>query len=148
MTKKLSEKTKIKLIYSGELMIFAVLFALIATFKITGVIGYNETRAKVFTFITLAGVAWALTDFIWAIASKRRRARVSLVDKVSILPLSIFMLIFDLINLIKNPGQTFYVYMLSAALYYASALYLFQSIYHWFYPLKELFEDIEENNKD
>lgn len=148
MSKKLSEETKVKLIYSGELILFSIVFAIIATLKLTKVIGYSETRAKVFTYITLVGVAWAFTDFIWGIASKRRRERICLVDKISVLPLSIFMLVFDIINIAKNPGENFYVIMLSSALYYAAALYIFQGIYHWFNPLKELLEDLEEEEKE
>lgn len=148
MKNKMSDETKVKLIYSGEILLFAIIFAILGILKITRVIGYNETRALVFNYITLAGVAWGITDFIWAIASKKRRARVSLIDKILVLPLSVFMLVFDLINIIKQPGEDFYVYMLSSAIFYVVAIYIFEAIYHWFYPLKELMEAIEEEKKD
>lgn len=141
----MSDETKVKLIYSGEILLFAIIFAVLATLKITRVIGYNPKRALIFNYITLAGVAWGFIDFIWAIASKKRRARISLIDKCLTLPLAIFMLVFDLINIIKQPGEDFYVYMLSTALYYVVCIYLFMGIYHWFYPNKELLQAIEED---
>ena len=75
MKKKISEETKVKLIYSGELLIFALVFAAIAILKVLKVIPHNPTRTLVFNFITLAGVTWGLTDFIWTMASKRKRAK-------------------------------------------------------------------------
>lgn len=144
----MSDETKVKLIYSGELLLFAIIFTVLGVLKITRVIGYNPTRALVFNYITLAGVAWGLVDFTWAIASKKRRARVSLLDKAITLPLSIFMLVFDLINIIKQPGEDFYVYMLSSALFYVVGIYIFMGVYHWFHPNKELLEAIEEDRKE
>ena len=53
MKKKLDALTKAKLIYSGELIIIAVIFLVVAILKLTGVIPYNSTRHLVFNWITL-----------------------------------------------------------------------------------------------
>ena len=39
-------------------------------------------------------------------------------------------------------------YFITPLFFYISAVYAFQGIYHWFYPLPELFEDDEETKKN
>ena len=149
MKKKISEETKVKLIYSGELLIFALVFAAIAILKVLKVIPHNPTRTLVFNFITLAGVTWGLTDFIWTMASKRKRAKACLIDKFTLLPLILFMLTYDLICLISKPeNENFYIYMLSGALFYVAIIYTFQGIYHYFNPLKSLMEEVEKDRAE
>ena len=146
--KKLDKETKYKLIYSGELAFFAILFLVFAILKFTKVIGYDETRRIVFNWITLAGSAWGITDFIWAVSSKKRQERICLLDKILVLPLVIFIITFDLISLIAKPeGENFYIYMIAAAFTYVAIIYAFQAIYHYYHPIPGLLDDDEEEEK-
>ena len=92
--KKIDKEKKVKLIYSGELLLFAVIFLVFAILKITKVMGYSETRRIIFNWITIFGGAWGIADFIWAICSKKRQQRISMIDKVLLLPLAIFIMTF------------------------------------------------------
>lgn len=131
-------------------MLFAVIFLVLGFLKSFGVMTYNETRRIIFNWITLFGALWPIADLIWALASKNRRKRVCLMDKFLVIPLPIFLITFDLISLIAKPTDTnFYVFSIAAAFFYVSAIYLFQSIYHYFNPLKELMDEIHgEEDKE
>ena len=143
--KKISQETKIKLIYSGELLLFSIVFLVFSILKFTNVMKYNETRRIVFNWITLFGGAWGITDFIWAISSKKRKQRVSLLDKFLTLPLSLFIITFDLISLIAKPAyDSFYIIMIGIAFAYVSGIYLFQAIYHFYRPIPGLLDDEED----
>ena len=145
----MNKETKVKLIYSGELMIFAILFLVLGILKITNVMRYNETRRIVFNWITIFGGAWGIIDFIWAISSKKRQQRISLVDKFTLLPLAIFIIVYDLICFIVKPEpHTFYQIMLGSAFIYVAVVYIFQSIYHFYRPIPGLFDDEEEEQKE
>ena len=145
--KKLDKETKVKLIYSGELLLFAVLFLVFGILKFTKVMGYNPTRTLIFNIITLAGAAWGITDFIWAISSKKRQQRISLLDKVLLLPLVLFMITYDVICLTTKQADEFYLYMLGSAFLYVAVIYTFEAIYHYHHPIPGLFEDDEDDEK-
>ena len=68
---------KAKLFYSGELLVFAVAFLVIAILKFVGVIAYNATRQTVFNWITIFGGSWIIIDFFWTVFSKTRRPKVA-----------------------------------------------------------------------
>ena len=146
--KKLDKETKYKLIYSGELALFAVLFAVFSVLKFTGVLGYNATRALIFNWVTIFGGAWGIADFIWAISSKKRQQRISLLDKFLILPLSLFIITYDLICFIVKPEPSFYGIMLGAGFAYVAVVYCFEAVYHFYHPIPGLLEDDEEEKKD
>ena len=130
-------------------MFFAILFLVFAILKFTRVMGYNETRRIVFNWITLFGSAWGITDFIWAISSKKRQQRISLLDKILVLPLVAFIITYDLISLIAKPAnEAFYINMLGAAFAYIAVIYIFESIYHFYRPIPGLFDDLEEEEKE
>ena len=140
---------KMKLIYSGELLLFAVIFLVVAILKLTGVMKYNETRRIIFNWITIFGGLWGITDFVWGLASKKRRQRISLLDKALVLPLVLFIETFDFISLIAKPeSESFYVISIGAAFLYITVIYTFQAIYHYFYPIPGLLDDEEEEKKD
>ena len=140
---------KMKLIYSGELLLFAVIFLVVAILKLTGVMKYNETRRIIFNWITIFGGLWGITDFVWGLASKKRRQRISLLDKALVLPLVLFIETFDFISLIAKPeSEFFYVISIGAAFLYITVIYTFQAIYHYFYPIPGLLDDEEEEKKD
>ena len=147
--KKLDKETKYKLIYSGELALFAVVFLVFAILKFTKVMGYNETRRIVFNWITIFGAAWGIADFIWAICSKKRQQRISMIDKILVLPLVLFMITFDLICFIGKPANVdFYIYMIASAFTYVAVIYGFEAVYHFYHPIPGLFDDEEEPQKD
>lgn len=145
--KKLDKETKVKLIYSGELLLFAILFLVFGILKFTKVMGSNPTTRLIFNIITLAGAAWGITDFIWAISSKKRQQRISMLDKVLILPLVIFMVTYDIICLTSKQPNEFYLYMLGSAFLYISVIYTFEAFYHYRHPIPGLFEDDDEEDK-
>ena len=147
--KKIDPHKKMKLIYSGELLLFAIIFLVVAILKLTGVMVYKEPRRIIFNWITIFGALWGVIDFVWAIASKKRRARICLLDKILILPLVIFIETFDFISLIAKPeNNNFYVISISCAFLYIAAIYLFQAIYHYFKPIPGLFDEEEEEQKE
>ena len=146
--KKVDPHRKIKLIYSGELLLFAVLFLVFGILKITKVMGYNETRRIVFNWITIFGGAWIITDLVWGLVSKKRRLRICLLDTFLALPVALFMISFDFISLIAKPtNDDFYIYSIGGAFLYISVIYFFQSIYHYFKPIPGLLDDEEEEQK-
>ena len=146
--KKLDPHKKIKLIYSGELMLFAILFLVFGILRITQIMPYRETRRIVFNWITIFGAWWGIIDIVWALASKKRKARVCLLDKFLLLPLSIFIITFDLISFIAKPtNDLFYILSIGCAFLYISVIYLFQAIYHYYKPIPGLFDDLEEEQK-
>ena len=147
--KKMDKEKKIKLIYSGELLLFAVIFLVFGILKMTKVMGYNPTRTFILNIITLAGAAWGITDFIWAISSKKRQQRISMLDKVLLLPLVFFMITFDLICLIAKPAnENFYLFMLGGAFLYVAVIYTFEAVYHYYHPIPGLFDDEEEEEEE
>lgn len=150
MKKKLDDLTKAKLIYSGELLLFAVIFVVIGVLFITQIIAVKDYKKWLFPIITLLGAIWVLVEFIWALASPKKRAKVCLLDKILLLPSSLTFLVCDtyvLIVLMINPTTTeldvFFPLYIGITLCYLSAVYLFQGIYHYFKPLKLLVDAAE-----
>ena len=105
MKKKMDFATKAKLIYSGELILFALVFLTLAILKMVGVIAYNEIRAKIFNWITLFGGTWIIADLIWAIFDKKRQKRIALIDKIIHAPIGAYLIAFDLFCLITQPSD-------------------------------------------
>ena len=95
--------TKAKLIYSGELALFAIVFIVLAILRITQVIPFDEKRALFFNWISLFGGSWVIADFLWAMLSPKRKKRVSLIDKSIHLPVGFYLIAFDLYCLIAKP---------------------------------------------
>ena len=157
MRKPIDPLTKIKLIYSGELLFFAILFLTLAILKITGVWGGSDTRGWVFNIITLAGGTWMLVDFIWACISKERRQRkVCFLDKILGLPSGLYLIAFDIYCIIMRSQNAlsadFYRIGVSILFFYMFVNMLFQAIYHYFFPLKSLvdayYEDLRKAEEE
>lgn len=143
--KKLDEVTKIKLIYSGELALFSIIFIVLGILELVGVIAIKEWFLNVFKFLTLAGSAYFIFDFITCFTNKRKREKVCLVDKFSTIIFPPYLITIDVLLLTKNEFVWSNPQYFIGPLFIAFACaYIFQAIYHWFYPLKELFEDDEE----
>ena len=146
---KMSVEKKTKLIYSGELIIIAVIFAVVATLQIIGVLGKNEVMQKVFNWITIFGGAWLIVDFFWTLLSKKRRAKNCLLDKILVLPLAIFFITFDVMCFaqLSFVNTRFRQIMLGSAFYYVFVVYLFEGIYHYYKPIPMIIQAIEESEK-
>jgi len=150
MKKKMDPLTKVKLIYSGELMIFAVVFLVLGILKFTGVLGSNATRLTIFNWITLFGGTWIMIDFVWAVTDKKRQKRISLVDKCVVLPAGIYLITFDLYCLIAKPAidSNICKYGVPIVFCYLALCYIFEAIYHFKYPVPGLLNAVVEVDDD
>ena len=140
MKKKMDIMTKAKLIYSGELALFAVVLLVLAILEFTQVIKINGTG---FNWVTIFGGSLLIADFIWAIASKKRQKRIALIDKILVLPLALYLISFDIYCFAIKPALTIYRYGIPPVLLYLCLVYTFEAIYHFKYPVPGLL-DIEE----
>ena len=144
MKKKMDFATKAKLIYSGELLIFALVFITLAILKFTNVIPFNDVRATIFNWVTLFGGTWLIADLIWAIFDKKRQKRIALIDKIIHAPAGIYLISFDLYCLITHPTDNqVYQIGIPIVLTYLGLCYIFEAIYHYKYPIPGLLE-VEE----
>lgn len=149
MKKKMDPLTKVKLIYSGELLIFAIAFLVIAILRFTLVIPFNETRHLVLNWISLFGGAWIITDFFWAVFSKKRRPRIALIDKIIHLPVGIYIIAFDLFCLIGKPtDQIVFQIGFPIAMSYLALSYGFEAVYHFYHPVPGLLDTVEEVDEE
>jgi uncharacterized membrane protein HdeD (DUF308 family) len=142
---KMDEFTKVKLIYSVEVAVFAVVFAVLGVLFLTNVITVSDTRRLIFTWVTLFGGFFGIGDLLWVIFSPKRRKKNSLLDKILIVPLGLSLIVIDLLALIQQSNdneQTRYV--MGAAFCYIAVIYLFEAIYHWYHPIPSL---VEEDDK-
>ena len=151
MKKKMDTLTKMKLIFSGELIIIAIAFLVIGLLEITRVIRINNTVITIFTWVTLFGGFWMIIDFLWVLLSNKRRMNNCLLDKALLLPLGLCLIFFDLMALIGNIDKDlhydFYRFFISSALLYIALAYTIEGIYHWFHPLPTILREIEEAEK-
>ena len=148
MKKKMDTMTKAKLIYSGELMVFAIAFLVVAILEFTQVIKISERHHIIFNWVTLFGGSWLIADFIWALVDKKRQKRIAMIDKIIHLPLGIYLISFDLFCLISQPADpNIYQYGIPSALSYIFLCYIFESIYHFKYPVPGLV-DIDKDEKE
>lgn len=152
MKKKMSPVTKAKLIYLIELLVISIVFLVVAILEIVNVIRMKEIMLTIFNWLTLFGGLWMITDFVWTLVSKKRKAKASLLDKCLLLPLGIYLITFDLISLIgqisKTDNYDFYKYGISGVLFYVAIIYLFEAIYHWFHPIPGFIEQIQEEQEE
>ena len=149
MKKPLDDLTKAKLIYSGELILFAIVAAVLATLTLTGVIGMSDTKVTWFTWITLVGGTLLIGNTIWFFASKKKRAKGSWLDTLLLLPVPFAMIPIDIIHLVNQaiPNED-YKFIISSALFYVTAIYTIEGIYHWFNPLPVLVEAAKEDEEE
>ena len=148
MKKKMDDMTKAKLIYSGELLLIAIAFLVVAILKMTGVIPLNETRQLIFNWITLFGGTWLIVDLLWGIFDKKRQKRIALIDKIIHVPAGIYLIIFDLYCLIGKPTDTrVYQFGMPIVLSYLCLCYIFEAFYHYKYPIPGLLDAMKEEEK-
>ena len=139
---------KIKLIYSVELLVFAVVFLVLGILELLAVIKLSERFQLIFKIITLVGATWLITDFTWVMLSQKRKKKNSVLDKAMMLPLALYLYVFDILSFILKPGYGYYQVGVPAAFFYVSCVYVFQGIYHFYNPVPSVIEMIEEMEKE
>ena len=144
MKQKMDEFTKAKLIYTIEISIFALAFLIIAILQIVRVIKFGETHLRVINWITIFGASIGVLDFIWFLNSPVRRKKNSMLDKCLLVPLMIYILVFDIICFInyENPQVDLAQIMIPIA------VYTLEAVYHWYKPVPMLFEALEEEKEN
>ena len=143
--KDLSNEQQGLLMFSGEFLLFAVIFLVLGILKATYIIPYNEKRRIIFNYITLAGGAWGVVDFFWTLLSKKKREKNCMLDKVFTLILGIYIITVDIIALcMPNLSQDFYVQTFAAAVIYGGLMFVYMGIYHYFKPLPSFLEEIKK----
>lgn len=152
MKKKMDPLTKMKLIYSGELIVVSLIILVIGVLELTLVIHLKDTVINIFNWITIFGGSWIIIDFLWTIFSPKKRAKSCLLDKSVVFPLGIYLVAFDIISFTgtfdKVIDYDFYRFGISAALLYIFVAYTFQGIYHWFHPLPSLVAELEKEQQE
>ena len=145
--KKLDDLTKSKLIYSGELLIFGIIFAILGILILVGTINVRDWKKTAFTWVTLFGGFILYGDFFWVLFSKKRRKKNSLLDKILVLPSATFLIGYDLYVLISG-DDSWIPYVMGTIFVYLAFVYVFESIYHWFVTHPYLLEDEEKSEKE
>lgn len=149
---KIDDLTKAKLVYSGELALFAIAFAVLGSLFLSGVLSTSDWKKWVVLTLGSAGAIWAFVDFFWTLKSAKRRASNCLLDKILVLPSALCSLGFNVFFWIKlipfnSTYDAFFSYFLGGMLLYFTLIYLFQAIYHWFRPLPALLETEKEKGE-
>ena len=138
------EIRKIKLIYSGELIVIAIVFLTLGILEMLHVMTLYDRFQLIFKIITLVGVAWIIFDFFWTLLSEKKRKKNSLLDKILLLPVAIYLLAFDIYGFISPRPYEYYQIGVPLAFYYIACVYLFEGFYHYYHPIPMVQEMIEE----
>jgi len=139
--KKLDELTQAKLIYSIELGVFVIIFLTVGLLFFFSVFPVTERRIIIFTYVTLIGGFIGIADFVWFLASKKRRKKNSLLDKVLLLPIPLTLIPFDIITLARGAfSNRTYALVLASVFTYIALMYAVELLYHWFHPIPLLLE--------
>ena len=145
-----SDMKKAIKIYTIELLVFSAIFITLGILELLGIIGNNLDWRLVFTYITLVGVTLFVAFNIWSFVDPKRRAKVDVIDRVMLIPGPIAVLVLDIITLIKGTGDPLVMelhkYIIGCVFIYFGACYIFQAIYHYYFPSKMLVE-MEEKAK-
>ena len=145
---KMSIEKKNKLIYSGELILFSIIFLVIGILELVKVIPLSERFQLIFKILTLVGASWIVADFIWSLLSKKQRKSSPLMDKIMMLPLAIYLYSYDIAGFIYPRSYEYYQIGVPMAFFYITCAYLFQGIYHYYKPIPAIIEAIEEEIKE
>ena len=144
--KKMDDLTKIKLIYSGELIIIAIVAIVIGVLQLTEVLMVKELFRNIFNWVTIFGSSFLIITSIYSLVNPKRRKKISIFDKITLFPLAIYILVIDIISF-ANYGalpQSFYQTYIPIAILLLAVIYLAQGVYHWFYPLPSLLAELEQ----
>ena len=135
---------KIKWIYSGELLLIAVVLLTLGILELLHVITLKDRFQLVFKIVTLVGATWLVIDFVWTLVSPKKRAKNSLMDKIMMLPLAAYLYVFDIVGFVNPRPYEYYQIGVPLAFFYIACVYIFQGIYHYFHPIPMVLEMIEE----
>ena len=147
MKTKMSVEKKTKLIYSGELIIIALIALVIGILKLVGVIDTKPVRLLVYNIISLVGAVIFIGNFVWALVSPKKRKKTSMLDSLITLPVMLYLIGFDIYCFVigKDAVPDIIVkYSVGLVLIYIGIDYIFQGIYHYFYLTPQLAEAIKE----
>ena len=124
-------KAVIKTLFIEQLIIGLILL-IIGVLRIFDVIKTSETRLLIYNIITLIGGAWFIFDLLWALFSKKRREKVSMFDKITTGPISLYLIGFDIYCFIfrNNINESFVRYSVSVVLLVAAIIVFAQAFYH------------------
>lgn len=142
------QEKRIKMIYSGELLVFAVIFIVLGILELLAVIKLSDRFQLIFKIITLVGATWLIADFVWVMLSPRRKAKNAVMDKAMMLPLAVYLYVFDILGFVLKPGYGYYQVGVPAAFFYIACAYAFQGIYHYYHPVPSVVEMIEDAKKE
>ena len=147
--KKLDPVTKVKLILAIEYAIFVILFLTLGLLFLLDVIKVADWKRYAFTYVTLAGGAWIVADFFWTTFSPRRRAKNCLLDKALMFPVGLALVVFDIYAITQGCAETLpYRFVIGINFCVIAAIYLFETIYHWFKPIPAVIEAALEDQKE
>ena len=144
--KKLDDLTKVKLIYSGELVIIAIVALVISILQLTHVLTVKELFRNIFNWVTIFGSPLLIITSIYSLISPKRRKKISIFDKATLIPLATYIIVIDIIMFINygTMPQEFYQTYIPIALLAIAIIYMAQGVFHWFYPLPALLEELEQ----
>lgn len=142
MENKNTELYKEKKIYTIELIVFCVIFLVLGILILVDVIPIKGTFRHILIYVSLAGVAWLIADWVWTLISPKRRKKQSLFDKFLVLPSAISVLVFDIITFVQGFDETEQLHetFVGILFVYIAVVYLAMAIYHWFKPHPLLLE--------
>lgn len=145
--KKLDDLTKVKLIYSGELIIIGIAALVIAILQLTWVLTVKELFRNIFNWVTIFGSPLLIITTIYSFISPKRRKKISYFDKITLLPIAIYIIVIDIICFVNYNAleQAFYQRYIPIAILSIALVYIAQGIYHWFYPLQSLLDELEQD---
>ncbi len=139
---------KAKLIYSLTLIGFGIIFIVLGVLKLTGIWTSAGVRRIIFNVITTIGSIWLIIDFMWTCLNKKRREKKSLLDKIINLPAGLFLLTFDILCFMSIIKDEIAHYFVGGVFLYLALSYLFQGVYHYYHPLKEIIEAAKEMDEE
>lgn len=146
MKKKMDELTKLKLFYSGELLIIGVIVLIIGILQISNVMHINPTFRQIFNWVTIIASPMMIIHTLYSFINKKKREKISYLDKITLLPLGIYLITIDIICFINWNAldDSFYQLYIPIALIYVGIIYIIQSIYHYYHPLQTLIDELEK----
>jgi hypothetical protein len=150
MKKKLDQLTLAKLIYTIELVVIASVFLVIGILELCKIILINETHRNIFTWITIFGGSYIVFDAIWTFLSKKKQEKTSLFDKITTLPIGLYLIGLDIygFTIMSSPDTSIHQILVPVAFIYIFVIYVLQAIYHWKHPIPGLLEDEEDDKID
>ncbi len=149
--KKFDDLTKVKLIYSGELIVIAIVALVIGSLQLANVIMVKELFRNIFNWVTIfGGPIFIFVTIFSFIKSKKKGKKFEYFDKLTTLPLIIYVMTVDIICFINYNAlpQEFYQTYIPIGLLLLGVIYIAQGVYHWFHPLQSLLDELEQERID